>query len=178
MKRLLSVLVLLATSLIATAAFAQKSAEVEVLNRYVGTWKSDVVFKPSQWFPEGKRLVESNDIQWILDGHLQQAESYSDEGPNLAIQRYNKKDKRYERWEIYASGFASGKSSYWVGSWNEESTSMTWKLVDFGSGFTGKIVEQFTGEGKGITSIVMKDVHGNFLLDGQIEHRRTKQPTK
>ena len=170
MKRLMMVLAVVATSLIATAAFAQKSPEAEVLNGYVGSWKSHVVFKPSQWFPEGKRWVESNEIRWILDGHLQQIESYSDEEKNLQIQRSNEKSKRYERWDINVSGDAS----YWVGSWNEESKSMTWKYVDFGSGFTGKIVDRSIAEGKAMTSLFLEDVHGNVLLDGQIEHTRTK----
>lgn len=178
MKRLLGLLLAVFVSVtfcLATKTFAQQSAEAEVLNRYVGTWKSDAVFKTSQWFPEGKRWVESSDIQWILNGHLQQIiASKGEEETDLRIQRYNEKSKRYEMWNIHASG----DSSYWVGSWNEESKTMAWKYVDFGSGFTGKIVDQFTGEGKGITSVVMEDVHGKVLLDGQIQHTRTEKPTK
>ncbi|WP_455379944.1 hypothetical protein [Acidihalobacter prosperus] len=174
MKRLL-LLVVLATSLIATIAYAQKLAEAEILNQYVGTWKSDVAFKPSQWFPEGTLWIETNDIQWILDDHLQQmVTSKDEEETNLRIQRYNEKSNRYELWNIPASGDAS----YWVGSWDEESKTMTWKYVDFGSGFTGKMMDRLTGEGKGITLIFMEDVHGNVLLDGKIEHTRIKEPTK
>ncbi len=171
MKHLLIVWVVLATSLLTNVAFAQKSAEAEVLNHYVGTWKADCVFKPSQWFPEGKRWVETNDFQWILDGHLQQMVTTKDgEETDLRIRRYNEKSKRYEMWSIHASD----NSSYWVGSWDEDSKAMTWKFVDFGSGFTGKMVTQITGEGKGETSLIMQDVHGKALFDGQIQHTRTK----
>jgi hypothetical protein len=64
-----------------------------------------------------KRWVASTDIQWVLNGQLQQIEIYSDEMQAIEFQRYNKKSKRYERWDIQASG----DSSYWIGSWNEES---------------------------------------------------------
>ncbi len=174
MKRLLIGLVIVATALMAAIAFAHDSPEAEALKYYVGTWESNAVFKPSKWFPEGKRWVESNNIQLILDGHLLRIESYSDVGQSLAIQRYNEKTERYERWDIDASG----DSSYWVGTADEESMSVTWKYVDFGAGFTGTVVDQSTGEGRSTTSVLLKDVHGNLLLDGQIERRRTEQPSK
>ena len=179
MKRLLIGLVVLAAALMGNAAFAQKSPEAEVLNHYVGTWKSEAVFKPSKWLPEGKRFVETSHVKWILDGNLQQIELYNDVEQILLIQRYNQKTNRYERWVIHASE----DSSYWLGSYNEEAKSMTWKYVDFGSGLSGTIVDQFS-EGKVTTSIIwrqqvfLKDVHGNVLLDGVIERRRTEQPAE
>ncbi len=74
MKRLLIGLVVLAAALMGNAAFAQKSPEAEVLNHYVGTWKSEVLFKPSKGFPEGWEGVGTVDAKWILDGNLQQME--------------------------------------------------------------------------------------------------------
>ena len=157
-------------ALMGNAAFAQKSPEAEVLNHYVGTWKSEGVVKPSKWFPEGKRWVGTHDTKWILDGNLQQMEFYGVLGQTLAIQRYNQKTNRYERWFIQASG----DSSYWQGSHNEEAKSITWKVVDFGSGSSGTIVDQFS-EGKRTAIILVKDVHGNVLIDGVVELRRTEQ---
>ena len=176
MTRLLGMLAVLVfvAPCIATEEAAQQSDESEVLNRYLGTWTSDTVFKPSKLFPEGKSSTRSNEFQWILDGKLQQTVGYFDEDQYLRIQRYNEKRKMYEMWIIHASGDAS----YWVGSWNDESMNMTWKYVDFGSGITGTMVDHVTSEGKGLTSLVLKDVHENLLLDGQIESRRTKQPTE
>ena len=68
---------------------------------------------------------------------------------------------------------ASGSTSYWQGSWNNESAIMTWKYVDFGVGITGKIVDQFTNKGMWQTTLVMKDKKGNLLLDVH-----TKRQTK
>lgn len=181
MKRLLIGLVVLAAALMGNAAFAQKSPEAEFLNHYVGTWKSEAVFKPSKWLPEGWEGVGTVDAKWILDGNLQQMEIiFSDLVQILVIQRYNQKTNRYERWRIDSWG----SSSYWLGrSHNEEVKSMTWKYVDFGSGLSGTIVDLFS-EGKVTTSIIwrqqvfLKDVHGNVLLDGVEEARRTEQPAE
>ncbi|PSW06174.1 hypothetical protein [Photobacterium lipolyticum] len=165
------VVLVFASLLMTTAASAQQSAEDELLNNWLGNWKSTVVFKQSEWFPEGKTWVESNDIQWNLDGHLQQIVTLSDEEKHLTIQRYNKRIKRYERWVIHASG----DSSYWIGTWDEKSTSMNWEYMDFGTGFTGTMVESSAGEGKSQTTLIMKDKYGNVLLDGRIERVRTEQ---
>ena len=173
MKRLFSVLVVVlsSTTLATCISFAQESSETEVLNRWLGTWKSDVSCKPSQLLPEGRRWAETNDSRWILDGHVQQIEHFSDEDPILRLHRYNKKSARYEMWNIHASG----DSSYWVGSWNEKTMSMTWNYVDFGVGITGQLVERFIAEDKYLISIGMKDVHGESFLDCHIERTRTKQ---
>jgi hypothetical protein len=181
MKRLLVGLIVLAAALMSNAAFAQKSPEAEVLNHYIGTWNSEAAYKPSKWFPEGKRWVGASDVnaKWVLDGNLQQIEISNDVEQIIFIQRYNQKTNGYERWDIHASG----DSSYWLGSYNEEAKSMTWKYADFGSGFLGTIVDQFS-EGKVTTSIIwrqqvlFKDVHGHVLLDGVIERRRTEQPAE
>ena len=81
MKKLFVVLgvVLCSATLTACVSFAQKTPEAEVLNHYVGTWKSEAVYKPSKWFPEGKRWVGTVDTKWILDGNLQQMEIYSND---------------------------------------------------------------------------------------------------
>jgi hypothetical protein len=154
---------------------AQQSAEAEILNRYIGSWRTEVFLKPSQWFPEGKRWVETNDIRWMLDGHLQQMVTSRDgKETDLRIQRYNPKTKRYETWIIHSSGDAS----YWVGSWNAQSETMNWKYVDFGNGVTGRMSDGSGKDGKGVTSILMEDVHGNVLLDGKIENTPMKDPTE
>ena len=160
-------------ALMGNAAFAQKPPEAEVLNHYVGTWKSEGVVKPSKWFPEGKRWVGTHDTKWILDGNLQQMEIiFSDLVQILVIQRYNQKTNRYERWKIDSWG----DSSYWLGSPNEEAKSMTWEYAVPGLGLSGTMVHQFS-EGKAITvRMLMEDVHGNVLVDGVIEAKRTEQP--
>ena len=177
MKKLFVVLgvVLCSATLTACVSFAQKTPEAEVLNHYVGTWKSEAVFKPSKGLPEGWEGVGTVDAKWILDGNLHQMEIiFSDLVQKLVIQRYNQKTNRYERWEIDSWG----DSSYWLGSYNEEAKSMTWEYAVPGLGLSGTMVHQFS-EGKAITvRMLMEDVHGNVLADGVIESRRPEQPAE
>jgi len=72
MKQLVVKLVTLvfATLLIATSATAQQASEVKVLNQWLGSWKSDVVIKPSKWVPERVQWIEKTDVQWIVDRHM------------------------------------------------------------------------------------------------------------
>ena len=56
---------------IASAARAQntgeKPAELDVLDRYVGDWTSDVTSNSAVWTPDEIRLVTSNHAEFVLD---------------------------------------------------------------------------------------------------------------
>jgi len=177
MKQLVVKLVTLvfATSLIATSATAQQASEVKVLNQWLGSWKSDVVIKSSKWVPERVQWTEKAEVQWIADRHMhmQLIVNGNDEQENLALQRYNQKSKNYEMWT-----FGPDNSGYYVGSWDKESRTMTWRYVDFGVGITGKILDHFPNDGKWVQTVILKDKIGSVLLDIQVERTRTKQQTK
>lgn len=165
------VTVVFVISLITTTATAQQSAEVKILNQWLGSWTSDVVIKPSKWVPEQVQWIETSEVQWIVDSHMhmQLMANRNDEQENLALQRYNTKSRKYELWT-----FGPDSSGYYIGSWNEKSRTMTWKYVDFGAGITGKIVDHFTGDGKWHQTVILKDKKRNVLLDIQVERTHTK----
>jgi hypothetical protein len=164
-----------ATSLIATTATAQQSAEVKVLNRWLGSWKSEVVIKPSKWVPEEIQWVEDNEVQWVFDHHMHMLliKNHNDDQENLALQRYNPQRNKYEMWT-----YAPDISGYYLGGWDAKSKTMTWEYVDFGAGITGRIVDHFIGEGKWKQSVILKDKKGDVLLNIRVERTRTKQQTK
>ena len=166
-KSLMLLPIILFASLTVTIAEPEKqSPEVKVLNRWLGSWKSEVVIKPSIWMSEGKRSTETNEVQWVFDRrmHVLMIKNQNDEQENLAIQRYNAKIKKYEMWIL-----GPDDSSYYLGSWNEEAATMTWKYVDFGSGISGTIVDRFTPQGTWQQTFLMKDRNGNALLDIEVE---------
>jgi hypothetical protein len=47
-----------------------KSPELQVLDRYVGTWDETVVIKPAQWTPEKTTSSTTTTRQWILNGRM------------------------------------------------------------------------------------------------------------
>jgi hypothetical protein len=147
----------------------QQSGEMKVLNRWLGTWKSLAVIKPSNWFPGGKQRTETKNVEWVLGGHFQQATIRSNEHEARGIYRYDAQNKVYQSWFFDSEG----NTSYWIGTWNEESKTMTWKL-DF-SVIKGTMVDRFVAADKYDTTIIMKDIAGNLLLYVQTEHTRVKK---
>ena len=170
-----TVMVVFVTSLIAATATARQSDEVKVLNRWIGDWKSEVVIKPSRWIPEERQWIEENEVQWLYDRHMHMLliKNHNEDQENLALQRYNHQRNKYEMWT-----YGSDVSSYYLGGWDEKSTTMTWEYVDFGAGIRGRIVDHFIGEGKWKQSVILKDKKGDVLLDIRVERTRTGQQPK
>ncbi len=150
------------------------SAEIEVLNKWLGIWKFHTTLKPAAWSLKAKDLSGTSKTEWILDGHFQQISSQSGEHETREIHRYDAESNKYHKWAFNSDG----GHSFWIGSWDEESSTMTWEYVDFGLGITGKIVNRFTSNGKYESTLGMKDSTGNVLLDIRSEHTRTKKQAK
>ena len=167
----LAVLVL-ATALKATAGPSQESADGEkVLNKWLGIWKSHTVLKPAAWSLKAQELLGTSTAEWILDGHFQQISSQNGEHETREIHRYDAESNKYHKWTFSSDG----GHSFWVGVWDEASSTMTWEYVDFGFGIKGKVVNRFISDGKYESTLVLKDSTGNVLLDIQSEHTRTKK---
>ena len=158
--QLLLVLVLFAILLITTVNSAAISQEMKVLNRYVGTWKSHIVFQPAAWSPRKEEVTGTTKIEWILKDQFQMITRQSDKYEILEIQRYDEGTKKFHRWNFDANG----GTSFWMGSWDDKSRTMTWEYVDFGMGIKGKMVDSFTSEGEYQTMTVMEDNSGRLLF--------------
>ena len=160
-------LLLLAKSVTTTSVESQQ----QVLNRYLGNWRSDITLNPSLLVPETGQLSETHNVQWILDGHiLQEITSRGDKETALTLKRYNQKRTEFEMWSIQSSG----ESSYWIGNWKKKSRTLTWEYVDFGTGVAGELVEHFTAEKEWLSTLVMKDKKGKLLLNVQAKHNLLK----
>ena len=170
MKRLwvLPVLFVTATALIATAEPPQQSASAKALNKWLGTWKSHTVLKPAAWTPTSQELSGTSESVWILDGRFQQTSSRSGTHETREIHRYDAGSRKYHKWTFNSDG----SHSFWIGDWDEDSSTMTWKYVDFGAGIEGKIVDRFTSDGKHESTVILKDRAGTVLLDIRSEHVR------
>ena len=167
-------LLVLATALTATAEPSQQSANAQALNRWLGSWKSHTVLKPAAWSLKAQELSGTSKSLWILDGHFQQTSSQSSKHETREIHRYDASSNQFHKW-VFDS---DGSHSFWIGNWDEESSTMTWEYVDFGAGIEGRIVDRFINDGKYQSTLILKDRTGNVLLDIQSEHVRTKKPAK
>ena len=150
---------------------ARQPAGIKVLNQWSGAWESRVVIKPAVWTPTTVKRTEAKDAAWLLNGHFQQVTTRSHEHESREIQRYNEEGREYEKW-IFDS---YGHVSYWTGTWDEATSTMIWQMQL--SPLKGLIVDRFVGTDKYTTTVIIKDVKGNVLLDVWAEHVRVeKQP--
>jgi len=167
-------MILFAVPTIAIAGSMQESVGIEILNKWLGSWKSHTILKTAAWSLKAKELSGTSKIEWILDGQFQQVSNQSEGYESREINRYDAKSKKYQKWTFNSDG----GTSFWIGSWNEESSTMTWEYIDFGLGITGEIVDRFVSDRKYKTTLVMKDSIGNLLLDIRSEHTRTMKQSK
>ena len=158
--QLLLVLILFAILLITTVNSTAMSLGMKVLNRYVGNWKSHIVFQPAAWSPQKEEVTGTTKVEWILKDQFQMITRQSDKHEMLEIQRYDGESKKFHRWNFDANG----GTSFWIGSWDNKSMTMTWEYVDFGMGVKGKMVDNFIAEGEYQTTLVMEDSSGRLLF--------------
>lgn len=150
---------------------ARQPAGIKVLNQWSGAWESRVVIKPAVWTPTTVKRTEAKDAAWLLNGHFQQVTTRSHEHEIREIQRYNEEGREYEKWNFDSYGHVS----YWTGTWDEATSTMIWQMQL--SPLKGLIVDRFVGTDKYTTTVIIKDVKGNVLLDVWAEHVRVeKQP--
>ena len=148
---------------------ASQSAEEKVLNRWHGTWFSQVTINPSRWIPEGTEQNEIKEVNWILNGSFQQSSSRSNNHETREVQRYEARSKKYQKWTFDTNGGAN----YWLGDWDEKSQTMTWQIQ--GGGLKGTMTDRFLGADKSETyetKLVIKDGEGKTLLDILAQHTR------
>ena len=176
MKRLsvLTALLVVAAAWNATAEPPPQSANAKILNRWLGSWKSHTLLKPAAWTPSSQELSGTSKSAWILDGRFQETFSRSDRHETREIQRYDANSRQYHKWTFDSDG----STSFWIGDWDEESSTMTWKYVDFGGGLEGKIVDRFISDGKYQSTVILKDRAGTLLLDIRSELVRTGKPAE
>lgn len=157
-----------AVILAAGSGAAEESMDASVLARWHGDWKHHTVVKPAAWSLAGTELSGTSTAQWILNGHYQQVTVRSGDKQTREIHRFDADSGQYHKW-VFDS---DGGHSFWVGAWDGESETMTWKYMDFGLGIEGKIVNRLTGDKKYVTTLFLKDSQGNVLLDIRSQHTR------
>ena len=145
-----------------------------VLDAWLGSWKSQVEFKPAAWSPKARELSGTAKAEWILNGRYQQISSHTGEYETRELQRYEPRSGKYHKW-VFSS---DGSNSFWIGAWDTESSTMTWEYIDFGAGLKGRIVDRFIRDGKYESTVLMKDSTGKVLLDVRSTQTRMKKPAR
>jgi hypothetical protein len=165
----LNLAALLAVSgvILSSSALAQdskaKSAELQVLDRYVGTWEETVIAKPALWTPERTTSTTTTTRQWILNGTMIENKGAWLPGKNefLHLMTYDPQRKEYRQWYFDKDNLVP---QVYRGKWDEATQTFTFTgtLAD---GIRSTSQQKFVDKDTFTWTLVAKDRTGKVVLD-------------
>jgi len=156
----------------------KKSAELKVLDRFVGTWEETVVSKPALWTPERTTSTILGTRKWILNGHMIENKGvWSPENKQfLHLMTYDPQSKQYRQWYFDKDGLAPQEYS---GQWDEATQTLTFTgtLAD---GIPSISKQKFLDKDTFTWTLVGKDRTGKIVLDveGKCVRKSRVGPTR
>lgn len=144
--------------------------EMKVLEKMVGTWKSENVLKVA---PDGSTPATSTSTaktSLILGGRFIENKNYGADGAlqNTMIFGYDDRAKVYRQW-LFSS---NGDTLESEGTWNEEAKILT--FVKEGGGHKGVFAIHFVDDNTMHSTIVWKDAAGKVTYDLDCKATRQK----
>ena len=153
--------------ILSSAALAQdskaKSADLQVLDRYVGTWDETVIAKPAVWTPERTTSTTTTTRQWILNGTMIENKGAWLPGENefLHLMTYDPQQAEYRQWYFDKDNLAP---QAYRGTWDEATKTFTFTgtLAD---GIRSNSQQKFVDKDTFTWTLVAKDPAGKVVLD-------------
>jgi hypothetical protein len=138
-----------------------KSPELKVLDRMVGTWRSESVIKQANG--DEKKYTEDIVEKWSLQGQYIESRSTDSDGKLIALNliTFDSDEGVYKIWTFLPELPKPLVSKL---RWNESKTSFTGK-GDLGNGITTQIVIRFIGNDRRETTVTAKDASGNIMQE-------------
>jgi hypothetical protein len=150
---------------------SKRSSELQVLDRFVGTWAQTFTLRKTEWTPEEKRGTGTFSSAWILgDQFVQETGQKADGNSHLTLYTYDKKQKSYRMW-YFAS---SGQTGEVAGKWDADSNTLVWKW-EVPNGLTGTGTHHFLNDDTYEFSTVIEDESGKVFFHRVGTSTRTKK---
>lgn len=93
---------------------AERPAELQVLERLVGTWDAVVVTRPAVWTPKESRTTTTWQREWILNGRfLLATRADGNETSQLSLFSYDPQSRDYRYWSFTPDGSPSQIRGGW-----------------------------------------------------------------
>jgi hypothetical protein len=176
--RITTALVLSSLMLILASAWAQdqnsdpkQSPELQVLQRFIGSWEETVEQKRAAWTPEPSTKKIASTRKWILDGKMiENRGTWSpDDVEFLHLMSYDPKRREYRQWYFESiNPISLGEQR---GQWDQATQTLTWK-GKLDDGVTTETVERFIDTDNFTWTLVAKDSSGQVVLDMEAKVRR------
>ena len=163
----LAALLAVSGAILSSSALAQDStatsAELQVLDRYVGTWEEAAINKPALWTPERTTSTTTTTRQWILNGTMIENKGAWSPGniEFLHLMTYDPQQKEYRQW-YYAKD--TPVPQVYRGKWDEATQEFTFTgtLAD---GIRSTSQQKFVDKDTFTWTLVAKDGTGKVVLD-------------
>lgn len=144
----------------------KRSAELQVLERFIGTWDSVVTNKAT-----GEKSNTTENRRWSSKGHFILSEDFDKSAKTEAhfLLTYDPNSKVYRACFINRGGVSN-----YVGNWDEKTHTMTWNGSDsFGNKQTGKY--RFIDMDNVEWSMVFTNSDGKVVLELSTKQTRRKK---
>lgn len=149
-----------------------KSAELQLLDRFIGSWQETVTTKPALWTPEKTTTTITGTRQWILQNQMIENKGVwsADNKQFLHLTTYDPKRKEYRQWYYDKDTLVPQESR---GTWDAATQTFTFTgtLAD-GTQTTSQ--QQFVDKDTFTWTLVAKDRTGSVLLDIEAKCVRKK----
>jgi hypothetical protein len=156
------------------ASESKQSKELQVLERFVGSWEETVEQKRAAWTPEPSTKEIASTRKWILDGKMiENRGTWSpDDVEFLHLMSYDPKRREYRQW--YFESINPVSLGEQRGQWDQATQTLTWK-GKLDDGVTTETVERFIDKDNFTWTLVAKDRSGQVVLDMVAKVRRKER---
>lgn len=149
-----------------------RSPQLQVLNRFVGTWDEVTTSKAALWTAETTTMRGRNTRRWILDKRMIENRGRWDSGMDfLHLMTWDAAKKEYRQWYYDRDNVVPMESR---GEWNAGTQTLTFKGT-FGDGIRTLGRQQFQDKDTFAWTFVATDRQGRVVLDMEGKCTRQKE---
>lgn len=155
-----------------TKDFSDRTAELKVLDRFLGTWTTEYRMPKSEWTPEEKRGSAELVYTRELDGQfIRERGTHSDQTTATLLLTFDADKQNYRGWWFNSLG----QTNESTGRWDEKSSTLFWTGVEPNE-FKGTSQHQFVGSDKFDWKVLVQDQQGVAMF--RMEGASLRVPTK
>jgi hypothetical protein len=122
----------------------EESAELEVLNRYVGTWRHEAALLPSKSTPQGTTQRAVEQVEWTLGDSFLIGRAVNETTGLKSLSFFS--SNRIARTYSFVSFGSNGMIGRMTGKWDKTHTTMTLAPTDLPPGWKGNATHKFSGD--------------------------------
>ena len=158
------------------AADPTSSPEQEVLDRFIGKWRTEYTHRKTEWTPVAKAGGSDLTFNRVLAGQfVQERGTHDDKKTQLSMYTYDEENKCYRLWWFSSTG----QTSESTGEWDAETKTLKWVWIrSAGQNFTMTGSHHFVADDVFEWEIVAKDKADKILFHAEGKATRMKQPKK